>query len=271
MEPLETTNDENSEFDADDAGSVDEFIRELEEKEKDLDISADLVIEVGDSEVEHDNIHNSFLANVAEFGFPDAGRKVDKQEPRENLSAQNASNEDLEKAISERDDFRDSLQRQKRDFNNYRQRTERERNEMYQGILGNLASQILPVLDNLNRALDATSKSEHAPSEKNMTVFFEGIVLVNQQLNDMLSGMGVVPIPSVGEPFDPNIHEAVATEQTSECPPSTVTQELLRGYRIDDKVIRASMVKVSVAPANISRNEPPRSSQDEPAYPQETE
>ncbi len=70
-------------------------------------------------------------------------------------------------------------------------------------------------------------------------------MLVNQQLGEVLEEMGVQPIVAVGEPFDPHFHEAVATETNDEVPPHTITAELLRGYRIDDKVIRASMVKVS--------------------------
>ncbi len=69
--------------------------------------------------------------------------------------------------------------------------------------------------------------------------------MVNQQLNEVLSDMGVQPIISVGEAFDPLFHEAVATEETDKIPPHTITAELLRGYRIGDRVIRPSMVKVS--------------------------
>jgi len=72
-------------------------------------------------------------------------------------------------------------------------------------------------------------------------------VMVNQQLNEVLAEMGVLPIASIGEPFDPHFHEAVATEVSTEFPPNTVTGELLRGYRVGDRVIRAAMVKVSTA------------------------
>ncbi len=80
-------------------------------------------------------------------------------------------------------------------------------------------------------------------------------------MNEILAEMGVQPIIAVGEPFDPHFHEAVATEETDEFPPHTVTTELLRGYRIGDKVIRPSMVKVSVSamsgnlPQMVSLNE----------------
>jgi len=89
-------------------------------------------------------------------------------------------------------------------------------------------------------------------------------VLVNQQLNEVLAEMGVQPIASVGEPFDPHFHEAVATEISGDYPPNTVTGELLRGYRVGDRIIRAAMVRVSTvaprpapgvaaAPENIQR------------------
>jgi molecular chaperone GrpE len=103
---------------------------------------------------------------------------------------------------------------------------------------------MLPVLDNLNRALDSASNFSDEKLQ-DFQQFFEGIMLVGRQLNEVLEEMGVQPIAAVGESFDPHYHEAVATETTDEVPPYTITEELLRGYRIDDKVIRASMVKVS--------------------------
>ncbi len=256
MEPLETSKDELTEVDEDNASSVDEFIKQLEEREKDLDISSDLVIEVGDSEVKEDNIHDSFIAQP-EFALPIQAKEEAKPQPKVEIPGTVPSkheNEEVEALKAERDEFRETLLRQKRDFDNYRQRTERERKAMFRNILGSLATQMLPVLDNLNRALDATVESESQAEGQDLKVFFDGIVLVNQQLNEVLTGMGVQPIPSVGEPFDPNIHEAVASEETDEFPPKTVIQELLRGYRIDEKVIRASMVKVSAAKQETSES-----------------
>ena len=225
--------------------SVDDFIKELEQKEKHLDISSDMVIEVGDSDVEHDNIHDSFISvdtselkpfvNASNFGQGNA--------------ADNETFSDLQdkvkRLLSERKELKESLGRRQRDFDNYRNRMERERHETFKNILGNLATQILPVLDNLNRALDSTAETEAKSDNQDLRTFFDGIVLVNQQLNDVLMEMGVQQIVAVGEPFDPTFHEAVATEETDEYPNKTVIQELLRGYRIDDRIIRASMVKVS--------------------------
>ncbi len=134
--------------------------------------------------------------------------------------------------------------RRQSDFDSYRKRTERERSETFLNQVSNLATQMLPVLDNFNRALESAS---NLTGEKVLDSqhFYHGIVLVNQQLNEVLSEMGVEPIVSVGEPFDPHFHEAVATEETDEIPPHIITAELLRGYCIGERVIRPSMVKVS--------------------------
>ena len=91
------------------------------------------------------------------------------------------------------------------------------------------------------------TSSEDKNNEQGFQNFLEGIVLVNKQINEVLSGMGIKPISAVGESFDPNFHEAVASEIKPEISPSTIIEELLKGYRIDERVIRASMVKVAVA------------------------
>ena len=142
-------------------------------------------------------------------------------------------------------ELKTALKKRQAEFENYRNRTERERNETYQGQIGNLASQLLPVLDNLNRALDIASDFEEE-RHKDFQNFFNGIVLVNQQLNEVLAEMGVQPVPSVGEPFDPYFHDAVATEETAEFPSNTITEQLLRGYRLGDRLIRPAMVKVAI-------------------------
>ena len=127
---------------------------------------------------------------------------------------------------------------------------ERERRETYQSQIGNLAVQMLPALDNLNRALDCAG-TIGSDERDEVRQFFEGIVLVNQQVNDVLAGMGIKPIMSVGCEFDPHLHEAVATEETDEFPPNTIILELLRGYSVDDRIIRHSMVKVSTAGKSV--------------------
>ena len=249
-----SSEDHLEELDADPT-SVDDFIKELEEKEKDLDISSDLVIEVDESEVEHNNIHDSFAANLPNHLLPSEPEgKADFPPPSDKLPAPEEPDpktlEKITKLEEETGELKESLARRQKDFENYRNRTERERQDTFRNVVSNVASQMLPVMDNLNRALDAFSEVETKDAEKDMKTFHEGIILVNQQLNEVLSNMGVRQIAALDEPFDPHFHEAVAQEETDEVPPETVTEEILRGYRIDDKVIRPSMVKVSAPSQN---------------------
>lgn len=236
------------EFEFEDSLSIDDFIKELEAKEKDLHISSELVIEIEESDFDDKNI-TEFLKSESpiENGqnpllvSPNDGVS-DKTETLENeiLSLQ----DQISKMETQRVELFEISRRRQTDFDNYKNRTERERSETFRKQLGNLAEKMLPVLDNLNRALDSAAHF----SEENLQDFqhfFDGIVLVNQQLNEVLAGMGVQPIASVGEPFNPHFHEAVATEENENFPPHTITAELRRGYRIDDQVIRHSMVKVS--------------------------
>lgn len=247
---MSVNNTTNEELEDVDSSSVDNFIKQLEEKEKDLDISSDMVIEIADSDVEHENIHDSFVAPVKpsshsydEISFGQS--VVDRREyPRDSLEMAKLQ-DDLVEMREERDHLKGALIRRQRDFENYRNRTDRERAEAFRNVLGNLAGQILPVLDNLNRALDAFAVADG--SEKDFQTFLDGIVMVDQQLNDVLLDMGVKPIPAVGEVFDPEYHEAVETEESDEVPAKTVLAEILKGYKVDDKVIRASMVKVASA------------------------
>lgn len=237
--------------------SVDDFIKELEAKEKDLHISPDLVIEVGESEFDERkmpeffipemsieierNGESSFTAGNAPQPAPDLKVVSELEGKVRQLSSK------VEKMESERSEMLENSLRRQKDFENYKNRTERERRETYHKQISNLATQMLPVLDNLNRALDFAKPGSDG-TQNEFKQFFEGIVLVNQQLNEVLAGMGVQPIASVGERFDPHFHEAVATEENVNFPSNVISAELLRGYRIGDKVIRPAMVKVAVTP-----------------------
>jgi molecular chaperone GrpE len=228
--------------------TVDEFIKELEKKEKSLHISSDMVIEVDDLEKQYENIHESFKPDkpIGEIGLPNSEFPLQNSDDNSGLIKQVAELE------SERDNLKETLFRRQTDFDNYRNRTERERGETFQTILSSLATEILPVLDNLNRALDLAGDSVEKNNEQDLQHFLEGIVLVNQQLNEVFAGMGIQPISAVGEPFDPNFHEAVSSEENGDFPTGTVIEELLRGYSIDNRVIRPSMVKVSTAKNNFT-------------------
>ena len=111
-------------------------------------------------------------------------------------------------------------------------------------MAADIAAKLLPVSDNLKRALEAEASVEAAESDE-FRHFLSGVDLIWKQLNGVLEALGVKPIPSVGEPFDPHIHEAVVSEATDEYEPDTVIQEILTGYRLGDKLIRPALVKVA--------------------------
>lgn len=230
--------------------SIDDFLRELEEKEKDLNISNELVIEVEDDDgTDEDEIPAFLQSDLSSDNSGFSGNSyAPKLAPEPQIKAveltpqiQPSQMAALENQIGE---LKKTMARRQMDFDNYRKRIERERGDTFQNQISNLATQMLPVLDNLNRALDAASHFRGELSN-DFQQFFDGIALVNQQLNEIFSEMGVQPIATVGEMFNPHFHEAVATENTNDFPPNTITQEFLRGYRIGDKLIRAAMVKVA--------------------------
>ncbi len=252
-----------SEIEEENSLSIEDFIKELEAKEKDLHISSDLAIEIDGADF--DDTNPEFIK--AEFAVEPV-KAPEIKPPVNNFAPNHKVVSELEgevlkfkkqvvKLETERADLAETIRRRQLDFDNFKKRIERERGETFLSQISNLATQMLPVLDNLNRALDFAAHHSEGRSQ-DFHQFFEGIFLVNQQLNEVLAEMGVSQIASVGEHFDPYFHEAVATETSGEFPPNTVTGELLRGYRIGDKIIRAAMVKVSTSapvrpnPTNIS-------------------
>ena len=157
------------------------------------------------------------------------------------LIATRAELKRLQNALAE---TRDTVARRQADFENYRKRTERDRGETHNRIVAEVAGKLLPVVDNLARALEA-ERSIETQESKEFRHFLHGVELINKQLNDVLESLGVHPIVAVGERFDPHIHEAVVTEPSDEYEPDTVTEEIARGYRIGDRLLRPSMVKVA--------------------------
>jgi molecular chaperone GrpE len=151
---------------------------------------------------------------------------------------------ELKRLTDERQEITDRLARRQAEFDNFRKRTERERSETYQRSLAEVVRRLLPVLDNLQRALDAERVVVVKESEE-FRHFLQGIELINRQLGGVLESLGVEAVPTVGELFDPHVHEAVATEETAEVEPDTITQEMQRGYRLGDKLLRPAMVKVA--------------------------
>lgn len=256
MDPNQET--ENSEYafeleeeeTVDDSQSVDDFLKQLEAKEKDLHITAETTfIEIA-ADFEDDEVPDFMKQDLPAVGHTTLKPTASSPAPADSGAVKKLETEvsSLKAKISELEEARSELyknsQRRLKDFETFKTRTERERRETFTRQLSNLATQMLPALDNLDRALQFASEM---PEEKHpgFKQFFEGIVLVNQQVHEVLAGMGILPIATVGEEFDPHFHEAVAVDEESDAPPNTITAELLRGFRIGDNVIRHSMVKVS--------------------------
>jgi len=157
------------------------------------------------------------------------------------LVASRAELKRLQTALAE---AQDALLRRQADFENYRKRVERERTDTYNRVVAEAARKLLPVMDNLTRALDAERSVESGESAE-FRHFLHGVQLISKQLSELLESFGVQPIPAVGERFDPHVHEAVVTEPSEEHEPDTVVEELARGYRIGDRLLRPAMVKVA--------------------------
>jgi len=155
-----------------------------------------------------------------------------------------AARAELKRLASAVTEARDTAARRQADFENYRKRVERERRESQRRIVADVARKLLPVMDNLTRALDAERTVEAAES-KEFRHFLHGVELIAKQLSDVLESLGIQPIDAVGQPFDPHVHEAVVTEPSDEYEPDTVIEEIARGYRIGDRLLRPSMVKVA--------------------------
>lgn len=156
-----------------------------------------------------------------------------------------ASRSELKRLEGEVKELRDGLARRQADFENYRKRMERERSETYNRVVVDIATKLLPVVDNLKRALETEASVEAVESDE-FRHFLSGVDLIYKQLNGVLDALGVKPVLAEGEPFNPHLHEAVVTEPTDEYEPDTVIQEIVRGFRMGDKLIRPALVKVAV-------------------------
>lgn len=128
------------------------------------------------------------------------------------------------------------------EMENLRKRHRQEQLERMQYANGELLAKLLPLLDNFDRAIEHAPTAETAPG---IEQWVDGILLVERQFRDLLESEGVLPIQSVGKQFDPNFHQAVMAEPSPDHPDGTITQELQRGYTLNDRVLRPSMVKVA--------------------------
>jgi molecular chaperone GrpE len=140
----------------------------------------------------------------------------------------------------ERDDFYNRLLRTTAEFDNYRKRVERERRDQADQAVIGILQQLLPVVDDFDRALST-------PAPDAAVAYRKGVELIHAKLYDLLRKYGVKPIDALGKDFDPNVHQAVTHESSPGHRDGEVIEELQRGYTIGDRLLRPSMVKVAKA------------------------
>lgn len=172
-------------------------------------------------------------ANLSDVS-PDASLPAETLEGQ--LAAVTAERDQLQ---AEKADLGDRLLRARAEFDNARRRAERERSDFLQFAAMDLVKDVLPVLDDFERAL----KVETADQK-----YAKGVELIYQRLYETLKKMGLEPIESAGKPFDPNLHQAVERVETDEAEDHTVLGEFQRGYHFKGKLLRPAMVRVAVKP-----------------------
>ena len=152
-------------------------------------------------------------------------------------SAPSAEVTELQKIRAERDTLLDRLARLQAEFENARKRAAREQQEFRDFATADAIKALLPAIDSFERALNAPASQENE--------FRSGVELIYKQLQDALTKLGVRPVPAKGEPFDPHVHEAIEMVETSDAPDHLVMDELQRGYKLKERLLRPAMVRVA--------------------------
>jgi molecular chaperone GrpE len=147
-------------------------------------------------------------------------------------------------AEQQRDEYLALLQRTRADFENYQKRIQRDLAEERRHGHASLARDLLPVVDNLQRALEVAQQ----PAENSSLV--QGVAMIRSQLLDILGRFDITPIEALGQPFDPHLHESVSQQRRTDVTPGVVVAVLQPGYRLHDRVMRPAKVVVAAPPAN---------------------
>jgi molecular chaperone GrpE len=174
----------------------------------------------------------------------DTGESLDAALAEEERSAIAAAEEKLKSLERDLETLKDRHLRSLAEFENLRKRSEREKRDARRVALADLAREFLPVVDSFESAL------AHATSDDLASDFGQGVLLIHRQLSDLWRKHGLREVETTGG-FDPNHHEAVATEESTE-PPNSVLEVLRKGYTLDDRLIRPALVKVAMRPGEGS-------------------
>ena len=157
--------------------------------------------------------------------------------------AEAASPTEVDSLRAERDQLLDRLARLQAEFENARKRGERERAEQREFVTGSVVEQFLPVLDNFDLALKSKGSTEQLRS---------GVDLIVKQMEEILQKMQVSAVPTVGEAFDPRLHEALGSVERDDMPDQHVAEEIRRGYRLRERLLRPALVRVAHNPKQVA-------------------
>lgn len=163
---------------------------------------------------------------------------LDQEKPQEEEVDQDVAIANLANKLQ---DTEQHLLRLQADFDNYKKRVVKEKESISKYALENIMKELLPILDNFERALTSLKENEDANGG-----YIQGIEMVYNQFIQALEKQGAEEIPALGENFDPNLHHAVAQESKEDCEDNTIIEVYQKGYKLKDKVIRPSMVKVCI-------------------------
>ena len=175
-------------------------------------------------------------------------REPEAEEKNSTATEKNAAPEaataedDSEGLQADLDRFRDLALRSQADFENYKKRAAREKEEAIKYANSSLLEKLIAIVDNFELGLEA------ARAEGEKSAVFSGMSMVLKQLMDFLADSGLQPIDATGRKFDPNLHEAIAHEPSDEFPEGTVIRQMRRGYKLKDRLLRPSSVVVSSGP-----------------------
>lgn len=200
---------------------------------------------VDEQKAENRDGREQILDPASELPAPDASVPEPAESPAPAQAAAEAAvpAPEFEKVRAERDQLLDRLARLQAEFDNARKRAERERLDFRDYATGNVVEQFLPVIDNFELALKSTGSAEQLRS---------GVDLIVKQMGEVLARMQVMPVATVGEPFDPRLHEALGSVDRDDLPDQHVAEEIRRGYKLRDKLLRPALVRVAHNPRQVN-------------------
>ncbi|MCI7263734.1 MAG: nucleotide exchange factor GrpE [Clostridiaceae bacterium] len=195
--------------------------------------------EVPDSKAEEAEAESKAAEPDAGEAAPEADEAAQKDAASEKEEKKGFFSKKKDKRDEQIEELTDRLKRNMAEFDNYRKRTEKEKAVMYEVGARSVIEKLLPIVDNFERGLAAV------PEEEAKSAFAEGMDKIYKQVLKMLDDMGVKPIEAVGQPFDPNFHNAVMHVEDERLGENVVAEEFQKGYLYRDSVVRHSMVKVA--------------------------